>query len=439
VPASGQAHTRALQRAPSVRRILRAPDTLQRAGDPDKIPADIACPTDTEKGQKKVGTDIMFDVNQSGLTAAQKAILAKFLKSWSDDGGNDAILVHGFASQDGEDGANWTLSCERAQSVQAELIRLGIPAAQIGVMAHGEADDFGAKPQNRRAVVSRSTSDATVPIAKGTLTPADNFAGHSTVRFGVGETIDLGFTSAPSRPSTDFNGLEWHVIGKKGSLNDVTNSGSATYVAPDKADTVQLELRVASGATAGKVVSTHSITTVVPDGATWSPLPGSAPSFKSPEGTIPKGMWGAGFQANIFVEPKDVSFKGIKFGEGKTAAVVTPPGSFLSPLNGRIHDTDSFDEGHAGNATTGTAVSPPADRVEGSADLSKGTPAKPVCGDSDFVWAIPWEFAVGKGQRTPFGGNFTATHHVTSTLSCDATIEKGGTGPFCRRIDGTTC
>jgi hypothetical protein len=168
-------------------------------------------------------------------------------------------------------------------------------------------------------------------------------------------------------------------------------------------------------------------------------LPGSAPNFKSPQGTIPKGMWGAGFQANVFVSPNDVSFKGVAFGEGKAVAVVKPAGSFLSPLNGRIHDTDSFGAGQAGNATNGTAVSPPADRIEGSADFAKGTAAKPICGKSDFLWAIPWEFSVGGGQRTPFDGNFKANHQVTSTLSCDATIEKGGAGPFCRRIDGTTC
>ena len=40
---------------------------------------------------------------------------------------------------------------------------------------------------------------------------------------------------------------------------------------------------------------------------------------------------------------------------------------------------------------------------------------------------------------TRFAGGFTANHHATSTLLCDATIEKAGAGPFCRRIDGTTC
>jgi len=38
-----------------------------------------------------------------------------------------------------------------------------------------------------------------------------------------------------------------------------------------------------------------------------------------------------------------------------------------------------------------------------------------------------------------FGGGFTANHHMTSSAFCNATIEKGGAGPFCRQIDGTTC
>ena len=64
---------------------------------------------------------------------------------------------------------------------------------------------------------------------------------------------------------------------------------------------------------------------------------------------------------------------------------------------------------------------------------------KPTCGTSDFLWAIPWEFSVAGGPRTRFAGGFTANHHATSSFFCNATIEKAGAGPFCRRIDGTTC
>ena len=126
---------------------------------------------------------------------------------------------------------------------------------------------------------------------------------------------------------------------------------------------------------------------------------------------------------------------------GTVTAVVKPAGSFLSAANvNPVHPANTFGPAHGGNATTGTAVSPPHDRVDNSGVPPTGTSnGSPTCGDSDFVWAIPWEFSVAGGPRTAFQGNATAIHHVTSTVSCDATVEKGGAGPFCRRIDGTTC
>jgi hypothetical protein len=136
----------------------------------------------------------------------------------------------------------------------------------------------------------------------------------------------------------------------------------------------------------------------------------------------------------VFVDPKDLSFQGVVFGEGTVASVVT--GSFQGSF---VHPVNTFGPGHAGDASTGTPVSPPVDNIvsERKGPSSTLPPlGTPICGASDFLWAIPWEFSVAGGPRTRFA---TANHHVTSTLGCDATIEKGGAGPFCRRINGTTC
>ena len=138
----------------------------------------------------------------------------------------------------------------------------------------------------------------------------------------------------------------------------------------------------------------------------------------------------------MFVDPRDVSFQGIVFGEGTVAGVVTPAGSFLSPVAGRVHPVNTFGPGHPGNATTGTPVSPPQDQISGSGVAPTFSLGISICGASDFLWAIPWEFSVAGGPRTPFA---TANHHMTSTFFCDATIEKGGAGPFCRSISGKIC
>ena len=208
----------------------------------------------------------------------------------------------------------------------------------------------------------------------------------------------------------------------------------ATYTAPATTASVRLELRVASGATAGSVVSAHPISIVQPNGVRMTEVPGSAPSVSVTGGVIPAGTFGAGFFANVFIDPRDVSFQGVLFGEGTATSVVTPPGSFFGvPL---FHAANTFGLAHGGNATTGTPVSPPEDQISNQGPPSGSLFGVPTCGVSDFLWAIPWEFSVAGGPRTRFT---TANHHATASLFCDATIEKSGAGPFCRRIDGTVC
>jgi outer membrane protein OmpA-like peptidoglycan-associated protein len=413
---------------------------IQRAGDPAAIPPGFPCRTDLTAG-RPAGTDVLFTVGGSTITAAHTAQLTIVRDTWVAAGGTDDILVHGYASTEGDQGANWTLSCSRAEAVRAELVRLGVPAVRINVVAHGESTDFGSSvAPNRHAVVSTSAPGImALPLAVGVLTARDNFAGRSVTRYGVGETIDLSFFSLPPRPAVDFGGLEWHLVSGGGKLTaGVTPVGIATYTAPATAGAVQLELRVASGATAGRVISLHAITIVIPDGVRITELPGTAPNFG---GTIPAGTWGAGFLGNVFVDPKDVSFQGVVFGEGTKAGVVKPAGSFmtLGPITfaGIVHPANTFGPAHGGNAVTGTRVSPPPDNIFSGARAPTGSLfGLPTCGASDFLWAIPWEFSVAGGPRTPFT---TANHHQTSTFFCNATIEKAGAGPFCRTIKGTTC
>jgi len=410
---------------------------VQRAGDPSAIPAGFACPTDLTAG-RPAGTDLLFSSEATTLTPAHAVQLTAFVASWTAAGGTDDILVHGYASTDGDQALNWTLSCTRAEVVQAELIRLGIPAVRISIVAHGESTDFGAgAAANRHVVISRSAGGVVpLPLVTGTLTARDNFAGRSTSRFGVGETIDLNFASLPARPPADFGGLQWVLAAGGGTLTAPTADGTGTYVAPATADTVRLELRVATGATAGRVISSHTINIVLPNGVRMTVVPGSPPGFTF-AGQTPAGTWGVGFQANVFIDPRDVSFQGVVFGEGTVTAVVTPPGSFLSPFAGAVHPVNTFGPAHGGNATTGTPVSPPVDNIFNTGLAPTGSLlGVPTCGTSDFLWAIPWEFSVAGGARTPFA---TANHHVTSTFLCDGTIEKGGAGTFCRRLNGTTC
>ncbi len=412
-------------------------NVIQRAGDPLKIPPGFACPTDLAPGAP-AGTDILFPTADATITPAHTALLTAFVAAWVASGGTDDILVHGYASTPGDQDMNWTLSCSRAQAVEAELIRLGVPAVNIDIVAHGESTDFGASAAaNQHAVVSTSAAGIfSNPFIFTTFTPRDDFAGRSHSRVGVGEIVDLDFFSLPPRPAADFGGLTWAIAAGTGALSAVTNVGTATYTAPALADpAVTLELRVASGATAGAVMASRTIAVVEPSAVRMVRIGAGAPSF-SPGGPIPAGRWGAGFTADVFVDPRDVSFQGVEFGEGTVPSVIT--GTFLSVFAGP-HPANSFGFAPGGNAVTGTLLGVPDGAFSGSRGPTTIVFGIPICGASDFLWAIPWEFRVVGGARTPFAGGFRANQHWTSNLICEARIEKAGAGPFCRRINGTAC
>ena len=411
-------------------------NVIQRAGDPAAIPVGFQCDTDLTAG-RPAGTDLPFPTGNSDVTVLHEPALTAFVAAWVAAGGTEDILVHGYASPPGTQASNWTLSCERAQHVRDALIARGIPSIHIDIVAHGESTDFGASnSDNEHAVISTSAAGLfSNPFIITSLTPRDNFAGRSNSRFGVGEVIDLDFFSVPIRAAAEFGGLRWAIASGTGALTAVTDVGTATYTAPAAADAVTLELRIASGATAGAVAGRRAIRIVEPSGVRMVRIGTGVPSF-SPGGPIAAGTWGAGFTANVFADPRDVSFRGVEFGEGTVASVIT--GTFLTVF-AATHGVNSFGLAGGGNSVTGTTISPPPDGIfsggRGPVSIVAGVP---ICGVSDFLWAIPWDFRVPGGARTRIRG-FTANHHATSNLTCQARIEKGGAGPFCRRINGTAC
>jgi len=415
---------------------------IQRVGNPAAIPVPFDCDPDFAAGAP-LGTQLLFGSGQTAIVpAVHDPILAAFVAAWVASGATDDIVIHGFASTTGAtapggETLNWSLSCLRAQHVRDALVARGIPAIHIDIDAHGTSSDFGAAPANNQvAVISTSAAGFfSNPLVFTLLTPRDDFAGRSHSRLGVGEIADLDFFSIPPRTASDFGGLEWVKTAGGGALSAVTAAGTATYTAPPIADTVTLELRVAAGVTAGRVVATLTVRIVIPRAIRIRESPGTAPGTGVGGGAIPPGTFGAGFLGNVFVLPRDVSFQGVVFSEGTVAGVVTPPGSFLGPPG--PHPPSLFGAAHGGNIVTGTAVSPPQDNIATQRPPSgRLFGVIPTCGRSDFLWAIPWEFSVAGGAVTPFT---IANHHETSDFFCNATIEKGGAGPFCRRINGTPC
>jgi outer membrane protein OmpA-like peptidoglycan-associated protein len=138
-----------------------ASNVLQRFGDPTKVPAGLGCPVAASSPVAPVTNVLMFAPGSFALNAVQIADLENFVRVWHDAGATDRVRIDGFASTEGTDEANWTLSCQRAEAVLAALTSPssrttpGIPAGFIEELAEGETNEFGAAASaNRRAQIA---------------------------------------------------------------------------------------------------------------------------------------------------------------------------------------------------------------------------------------------------------------------------------------------
>ena len=101
---------------------------------------------------------VFFDFNQSTLTSDAQAIIRTAATNFR-DGKLTRLEATGHADRAGPDAYNLRLSQRRAEAVKAELVRLGIPANQIGVSFKGESQPLVAtadgvrEPQNRRVEI----------------------------------------------------------------------------------------------------------------------------------------------------------------------------------------------------------------------------------------------------------------------------------------------
>ncbi|NQV43714.1 MAG: outer membrane beta-barrel protein [Rhodospirillales bacterium] len=101
---------------------------------------------------------VFFDWDHSDLQVDAKAILAQTAAN-AQLGGISSIVTTGHADRSGTDQYNLKLSKRRAESVQAELVRLGVPMSEIAIDWKGEhtplvpTDDGIREPQNRRVEI----------------------------------------------------------------------------------------------------------------------------------------------------------------------------------------------------------------------------------------------------------------------------------------------
>lgn len=109
---------------------------------------------------------ILFGISSSAVTGVQAGIIACFVRQWLSKGGTGNITVDGYASVDGSEESNMSLSTDRAVAVQKKLLEHGVPAEKISIRGLGETEAFSKNHDPNRRVVLKSVAAKTVPPAE---------------------------------------------------------------------------------------------------------------------------------------------------------------------------------------------------------------------------------------------------------------------------------
>jgi hypothetical protein len=249
------------------------------------------------------------------------------------------------------------------------------------------------------------------------LTPEDNFANRSQIRFGVGEVIKLGFKTNPiGRTAASLGGLKWFVSRGPGTVkNDPGDIGTGVLTCGDKAGIVVLELRTVVPV-AVKVSKRLEI--VAPTDAKMVRAPGTKTEHT-------KGFASAGFIGEIFLLPTDVSFFKTEFREGSAPYEAT--GCYKRNEVG-VADIEKGGGGIRHKIKGKWLQVGKGDRINGSKmvgiDTVRSESLSPPFSAGTFTWNIPWFYRV-EDSITEYQFT-TATHHEEVDDKGKMTISKKG-------------
>ena len=156
-----------------------SPTSIQRMGDPAQAPKTMTCPIASTSSIDPVLTSVLFDNASAVLTPKAIAELGAVAAEWNAVPLRNArVRIDGYASTDGPQPQNWTLSCNRANTVATELETPssgapGIPGGFLDIFAQGATSEFAADQKlNRRATISASLPTPAIPAA-GCASPGD--------------------------------------------------------------------------------------------------------------------------------------------------------------------------------------------------------------------------------------------------------------------------
>ena len=146
--------------------------TYDAIGDCDRVGG-----TAPGKEKEQIVPGVKYAVDSDKIDPALARALNLFVHKWHARGAKERVSIYGYASTDGPEGYNWTLSCKRANSVKQILLNptdksKGIDETFITTDAQGETNKFGVNendlPPNRVATIV-----STVPLNPDPVIPPE--------------------------------------------------------------------------------------------------------------------------------------------------------------------------------------------------------------------------------------------------------------------------
>jgi hypothetical protein len=240
-----------------------------------------------------------------------------------------------------------------------------------------------------------------MPKYKVTLTPADNFSGHSKVRFGVGERIKVKADEQPAAKQPAD--AEWFVKSGPVAVKNDKAPGVAVVTCGNKPGAAVLELRDPKSKT---VYATQRLEVVAPTGVTFLHKPVTI-------------KYGLKFKGYSQLEPFDVSFKWVETREG--AAPYEGNGCFKKTEVSVDELADEYAVIHPVQGAWTPNLGGAKKNREDAVDTVMTAQAKWDDGGT-FVWRIPWFYRV-HGMNGEFRFT-TAVHEAKISKSGQMTLSK---------------
>jgi hypothetical protein len=347
--------------------------------------------------------DIFFDVDSSELTPSDRTSLDAYAAAMAS--GSEQITVNGYDSVDGTAQRNNQLANARSQAVVSYLVGKGIAAKRIKAAGRGPTDSFSKTDAaaNRRVTLAPKPAAPPKPPPKYkplTLeheTEATSPSDRKRTKLGVGERVTL----TASRSGT------WEV--KNGKLS-ATSGAKVVFTAPSTVNHATITVR------AGGEEQKVEFDVIAPS---------SVHMDVNGRRHIANGQPNAGFHAEIYIGPADVSFKNIEFLERDVGAVANGHWASFNGVGhhpgkawGTMQDVVASGKGTKSNFMDNCL----------SGETGTGKPWK-----GSYSFSIPWLYRVGSGGGTQFT---TVVQTVTTGDDGTTTISKAGASTTFRIADG---